>query len=377
MTLRVFQRRPIPHVLFQPRFEPWFDLHRQFNSLPHELSDLNIAQVYDLVGASMRYVDYYTGQPTPIVRDFPSVKRSFDRSTPDRVRCRYETPRGDLFETMEMTQDNTWRKVEFPAKTAEDLDALLWLLQRQSVQFDAQRFEQGDRFLGHRGFPQFYVPKSPYFALAQEWMKYEDFIFALADCPQKIHEIFTAIDASYDQMYQQLVSHPAVRIINFGENVAMAYLSLDYWQRYCMPWYEKRVVQLRGAGVFTHVHIDGFFKPLLKMLDKLPFDGIEALTPVPQGDVTLEQIRDAIGNKILLDGIPAVLFLKHHPIGELHECVCRIIEYFHPRLILGVSDELPQGEGEEAFRRLKWVADYSRATAAAESQLQPAARGER
>ena len=37
MNLRVFQRKPIPHVFFQPRFEPWFDWHRQFNSLPPEI----------------------------------------------------------------------------------------------------------------------------------------------------------------------------------------------------------------------------------------------------------------------------------------------------------------------------------------------------
>src|SRR6476659_5722592 len=92
MTLRVFQRRPIPHVLFQPRFEPWFDWHRQFNSLPDQLKSLTVADAYDLAGASMRYVDYYTGQPTPIVRDFPSVKRAFDKSVLNRIRCRYETP---------------------------------------------------------------------------------------------------------------------------------------------------------------------------------------------------------------------------------------------------------------------------------------------
>jgi hypothetical protein len=34
MNLRVFQGEPIPHVFFQPRFEPWFDWHTQFDSLP-------------------------------------------------------------------------------------------------------------------------------------------------------------------------------------------------------------------------------------------------------------------------------------------------------------------------------------------------------
>ena len=31
MNLRVFRREPIPHVFFQPRFEPWFAWHRQLS----------------------------------------------------------------------------------------------------------------------------------------------------------------------------------------------------------------------------------------------------------------------------------------------------------------------------------------------------------
>ncbi|MGB9797537.1 MAG: hypothetical protein ACPLSK_02845, partial [bacterium] len=36
----------------------------------------------------------------------------------------------------------------------------------------------------------------------------------------------------------------------------------------------------------------------------------------------------------------------------------RIIKLFHPRLVLGVSDEVPEGGGEEALERVRWVSDY-------------------
>jgi hypothetical protein len=36
MNLRSFELKPIPHNVFQPHFEPWFDWHTQFNSLPRE-----------------------------------------------------------------------------------------------------------------------------------------------------------------------------------------------------------------------------------------------------------------------------------------------------------------------------------------------------
>ena len=82
MNLAVFQGRPLPGVFFQPRFEPWVAWHRQFDTLPPEIRDLSLPQIYDLVGASMRTVHYYTGQPDPLEYSWaPEVK--IDRKEQD------------------------------------------------------------------------------------------------------------------------------------------------------------------------------------------------------------------------------------------------------------------------------------------------------
>ncbi len=360
MNLRVFRGDALPHVLFQPRFAPWFDWHRQFDSLPPQLEDLAVRDAYDLIGASMRYVHYYTGQPDPIETTFTDEVKITERQQGDTKKRRYETPHGPLFETSKFTVDKTWRVVEFAAKTADDLPALRWLLARRTICFNPDKFAVGVRYIGERGVAQFWVPKSPYFALAQQWMRYEDFVYALADHPQAIEDLMHIIDESYTPLYEQLTASGLLQVLNFGENIAMAYLSPRYFEQYLIPWYTKRSGQLRDAGIFTHIHIDGYFKPLLPYLAKLPFDGYEALTPLPQGDVTLEEIQAHIGDKVLLDGIPAVLFLDHYPRERLQRCVEELVERFHPRLVLGISDELPEAGGDESFERLKWIAAWSR-----------------
>jgi len=291
---------------------------------------------------------------------FADEVKIYEQREQDLIRRRYDTPFGPLFETSKLTQDKTWRTVEFAAKKSDDLKPLRWLLDHRTVTFSPENFARGAAYIGDRGEPQFWVPKGPYLSLAQQWMRLEDFIYALADHRDQIEDIMIAIDDSYDQLYDQLASCSSLRIVNFGENIATAYLSRDYFERYLIPWYAKRSGQLRGAGIFTHIHIDGYFKPFLPYLADLPFDGLEALTPKPQGDVTLEEIRDHIGDKVLLDGIPAVFFLDHHPREELERCAESLVEMFHPRLVLGISDELPEGGGDESFERLKWVADWCR-----------------
>ena len=357
MNLRVFQRRPVPHVFFQPRFEPWYDWHKTFNSLPERLLGLSLLDVYDQVGASMRTVHYYTGMPDPVVRTFAPEARVLEQFDGMQGTVIYETPYGELVEQLKRTQDETWRTVGFPVRKAEDFKKLRWLFEHMTISFSSDNFAQGSAYVGERGEPQFWVPKSPYQALAQQWMRLEDLIYALVDCPGEVEETMRVIDDAYDGLYEQL-AQSEVKILNFGENLHEALMGPKYFERYFFPFYEKRCAQLRRAGIFTHVHLDGYFHSLLKYLRHLPFDGLEALTPVPQGDVTLEEIKEHIGDKILLDGIPAVLFLDLYTREELMATVEKIVELFHPNLVLGVSDEVPEGAGEEAITRLKMVADW-------------------
>jgi len=359
MNMRVFRREPIPHVFFQPRFEPWYDWHQQFDSLPDRLKDMSLVDVYEDVDCSQRYVDYGTGNPSPVISRFnDEVKRTVDKTDEFRTVV-YHTPHGDLTQVSEYTVDKTWRVVEFLGKSTDDLDALEWLLRHLEVSFNEENFNVGAAYIGDRGEPQFYIPKSPYLALAQVYMQFEAFIYAMADEPEKMQRIMDIIDAAYDSFYEQLIAGP-VRMISFGENIAQAHMNPSYFERYLLPWYEKRVGQLHDAGMFCHIHIDGYFKELIPQIAKLPNDGLEALTPLPQGAVTLDEMQQAVGDKVLLDGIPAILFLEHHPTEQLQQCVEDLCDRFGDRLILGVSDELPQAATEVGYERLKWVADYAR-----------------
>ena len=251
----------------------------------------------------------------------------------------------------------------YAASSTADLGKVAWFYRHVSYRFSREQFEQGDRAQGERGAPQFWVPKSPFQTLVQRWMRYEDLIAALYDTPDAVEEVFRAMDESYDSLYESLEDFArkgGSAIINFGENIHGRMTPPAIFEPWLRPFFEKRSGQLRRAGFFTHIHMDGDLRPLLGLLRDMPFDGLEALTPEPQGDVSLEEIKEAIGGKVLLDGIPAIYFLSHYPAEALQECVERITALFGPRLILGVSDELPMAAGREGLDRLHWVANWTR-----------------
>lgn len=357
MNLRVFQREPLPCVFFQPRFEPWFELHQRMGSLPPELQDKNVYDAYRALGVSMRYMHYSAGSPNPIEMRHIRPVETYSRKTNRGYFHVIKTPHGELA-TYYGATDQGCRIIDFPVKTPEDLLKLEWYFRNVEYVFNADGFLQGAALMGDLGEPQFFVPRSPYQALALDWMQYEDLIYILYESPEKIMPVFNAINDSYDALYEGIVGNGSVRILNFGENVDGRLLSPSLFEQIHLPFYEKRAAQLRKAGIFTTMHLDGSLRAILPYLAELPVDGLEALTPTPQGDVTLEEIKAHVGDKILVDGIPALYFMNDFPMETLQECVKNIVDLFGPSLVLGISDELPMGAGPEALERLEWVRDY-------------------
>ncbi len=361
MNLRVFEGKSIPQVLFQPRLEPWFVWHRQFGLLPEQYREMSLPEFYDQLDVSMRYVYGYNTMPDPIHKTYTTKVKTSIECTAEEKTTTVSTPYGDLITKARMTVDGVWRVVQFPVKNPDDFAKLEWLFENTVYSFGKEDFEKGTEFVGDRGEPQFWVPPSPYQALCLELMRFEDFIYALMDAPERVEKVMNVIEASYDRLYEEIVACGKVKIINFGENIHAQLTSERHFEKYHIPFYEKRAGQLRAAGIYTHVHIDGYFKPLLKYLRHLPFDGLEALTPLPQGDVSIEEMKEHVGDKILLDGIPAVLFTPTFTLEDVAICVEKLVELFYPRLVLGISDELPQGVDATGIEKVKWISEYCRA----------------
>jgi hypothetical protein len=117
-----------------------------------------------------------------------------------------------------------------------------------------------------------------------------------------------------------------------------------------IPFFQRVITKIHSMNMYTTSHWDGFVKQLLPLAQETKLDGLECVTPLPQGDVTLEEMREGMGRMFLRDGIPAVLFCPWVSTESLKEHVSRLIEAFYPRLILGVSDLLPANGDVERLR---------------------------
>jgi hypothetical protein len=345
VDLEIFRGQDPGGVLWQPRIEFWYDVNKKRGTLPPHLKDHSLLDLYDYCHGSVRYF------VSPLKVNRTNVQVQEERSEDGKLRrVTWETPVGILTEVFHYDE---WGlsayNDEYRLKTPEDFRIWEYVLQDEQWHWDQESYERDIRHVAGRGAPQFFYRRSPLQGLFIEHMGFERAIFMMHDRPDVIERYLEVESAADDAIYRVLCASP-VEILNFGENIDQHMDPPTLWRKRLLPYYSKRVQQLQAAGKKTHIHIDGAMKLLIKDIRESPFDGIEAATPVPQGDVTLEQIKEALGDRILLDGIPAVFFLPYYPLETLIECAKRVVELFYPRLVLGISDEIPPDGDIERVR---------------------------
>ncbi|MFH1741737.1 MAG: uroporphyrinogen decarboxylase family protein [bacterium] len=275
------------------------------------------------------------------------------------IYTKWQTPKGEVTHIDKRTWDS-WIPVKHPIENVDDLRIMEYVIREEQYEFDPADFEHAVSELGDRIAPTLIIGRINLQRLFLDHLGYEETIYLLHDYPQEMETLICALDEAYDRFCAVAKDAP-YNIVNFGDNVHSDMLPPPLFEKYVLPRYQKISVLFQESGKFCYPHWDGNVKTLLPYVQSCGFDGVEAITFEPQGDVSIKETKAAMGDTILIDGIPAIYFLPQYPESLLEECTREVIETFKPNLILGVSDELPPGSDIERCRLVsRIVAEYNR-----------------
>ncbi|MCC6483637.1 MAG: hypothetical protein IT209_02220 [Armatimonadetes bacterium] len=334
-TLRTFQHKPVDCIVYQPRIEHWYNYNKARNTLPERYRDMDLLEVYDDLNCSIRPYHYYSqcrARENPPDLDI-EVQRDADIET-----VLQHTPVGTLKSVIKHT-DLAQHQIENPIKTHKDVDVMEYILRNSKIWFDMEKFKEIDEMVGDRAAPMVFYERVNMQRILLDYVGWQETVYLLADDRELIERLVKIIDETDEGTMEALLNSP-IPIINFGDNLDEYLLSPRLFEEFVLPVYQDRGERFRKAGQFTQSHFDGNVKHLLKYCQRCGIDGFEALTPKPQGDLTIDEMKEALGdNLILLDGIPMTAFLPSTPEEEFERVTREIIETFSPNLVLGISDE--------------------------------------
>lgn len=343
-------------VIWQPRILCWFTDKRFANEpLPVKYDGMSEPDIYRDLGCSNRVYGYNEcfrrEEPEALVRKEEPIDSK-------HVRRKIETPVGTLTAVFRKSE-STWAEIQEKhwVETPGDMEVFTWNQDNSTWSWDQACFDRVHAEWGDLGAPCMYMPRINVENLYLETMGVENAIYALMEWGGVVDDCFRALHENHLRMIEVINESP-IMLVNFGDNLHCSTLSPKLYEEYVLPAYLDRCEKLHKAGKFVYSHWDGDTKALLPFAKTSGLDGIEAITPVPQGDVTLEEVKEALGDEIfLIDGIPAVLFDRTFTEEELAECTERIIELFAPKLILGISDEISSTGDLERVRLVGEIVD--------------------
>lgn len=344
-------------IIWQPRIQCWYsDKVFAKQDLPPPYVGMNIIEIYQALGCSNRLYPWYNTCFRRI--EPPSVRRIKEPLNNTDIKTTVETPVGKQVR-VDRTTSNSPRSIhiKWPVETEEELRVATWIEDNTAWEWDQDRFERSQREVGDLGAPSMFMPRMNIQDLYINTMSVERATYALFDWPDTVEAYFRALDECHYRLID-IVNASPIAIINFGENVHAGTLSPTLFQKYHLPTCQQRCERLHTAGKFVSSHWDGDCGPLLQHAQQTGLDGIEAITPKPQGDVTLEEVKEALEDSMfLLDGIPAIYFDETFSVEILTECVHKLIDLFAPRLVLGISDELSSTGDIERVRIVGDIVD--------------------
>lgn len=339
--------QPVDNIVFQPRIEHWYNVNKASGTLPERYAGMSLIEVYDDLGVSVRPYDFFNSCLKSV--DDPNVKTEMGVDGEIHF-MRVSTPVGAI-ETRWSVTSVSWHTEKFPLETPEDARVMEYILKGRTWEFDLDLFNENDILVGDRGAPMIFIPRVNIQRLFIDFMGVENTLYALEDDLPTVERLMSAINESDGRMLEAVAASPVV-IINYGDNIDKHFLTPRTFEKYVLPEYHRRTDYLHNAGKLVYAHWDGSIKSLLPYARATRMDGIEALTPIPQGDVTIAEIKEALEDMVLLDGIPMTWFLPHENLHELERVTREVIETFAPNLILGISDELSPVCDIERVRRV-------------------------
>lgn len=343
-------------ILWQPRVGCWYsDKKATGTPLPQRYQGMTIEDIFRDLNCSNRCYGFFgcfESHEDPAVN---VVKNQLSDTETEEI---IETPVGRQRKVYKHHPDNYVRAemLKWPIESQEEMKVAIWREQRRTWAWRQDVYDKALVKYAGLGAPAVFIARIGLQKLYLEDMGVENTIYALLDWPEVVEEYFEAVNLNQDRLLKIVADSP-IGIINYGDNLHSGTCSPPLFEKYVLPVYQHRCEVLRPAGKFLYAHWDGDCKPLLPYAHQTGMDGIEAITPIPQGDVTLEETKDALGDMWLIDGIPAIYFDTTFGEQVLIDCAHKCIDLFAPHLILGISDEISSTGDIERIRLVGEIVD--------------------
>lgn len=221
-----------------------------------------------------------------------------------------KTPVGEVSERagFDITCGSRWVKEHF-IKSVNDYKVMQYLYEHTTVKAAWETYDLDNQRMGDKGIVIAEILPIPIQWLQVEIMGAMTWSEGVILHTLEFDELLESLTNVY--MHQvEIAAASSAEVIWCPDNITGTMISPDLFNKYCKPIYDRACSILKEAGKLTFAHYDGFTKSLKECIANTNIDIIEAFTPLPMGDMTVLEAREAWPDKVLNVNVPGSLFTE-------------------------------------------------------------------
>lgn len=163
----------------------------------------------------------------------------------------------------------------------------------------------------------------------------------LHDHPRVVEGFLEALEEKQNEVYEIGVRSPA-ELLWSPDNISTSRTSPRWFARYVLPFYNRHAPMVHAAGKLYVSHMDGPLRQILHLIAQCDLDVIEAVTPLPMGDISIPEAQAAWPGKAIWCNFPESLFL--HDDTVIYEKALELLNtaYGKGRFLLGMTEDFPE-----------------------------------
>ncbi|WP_312641146.1 uroporphyrinogen decarboxylase family protein [Hydrogenoanaerobacterium sp.] len=253
----------------------------------------------------------------------------------------FTTSKGVLRRTYRLAADGSWCSVDYMLDDVEQMEILFEVLKATHFRLRDDNIQRVIKAIGEQGQADIVVNRSPFGKLLHEHLGFENTTYFLYD-DEDAYRQYEKIQTAKDMELIELACQSSCSLVLICDHADSTLFSPEWYEKYCIPFYQAAGDKLRKAGKMISTHVDGNLKSLLPLMKDTGFDVLDGCTPAPMFNYEPEELANSLGeNMVAFVGVPSALFCDGTPVEALYSYADRIIKAFGGRAILNVGDILP------------------------------------
>ncbi len=248
---------------------------------------------------------------------------------------------------------------EYFIKTIKDVRVFKYWLEHMKYIPDYKEAEKRYQLVGNNGVVLCYLPKSPFMQLVTLLSGIENIVDLWVDHKEEFEEFLHVFRKKTNEAAEIALNSPA-ECLMIPENLSSEVVGKNYFKLYIEDYQKCWTKKIKERGKYSFIHMDGTLNGLISEVGQVGFTVMEALTPHPVGDLTLESIDEKTPDTtIIWGGIPGIYFTPLVKEKDFIDLTIKTIKFMRekPRYVLGVSDQVPPNGIRKRVKKVSELVD--------------------